>query len=1501
MTSSYLKAGLRPAIAIVSIAMLFLSGNAYAQVARYASQFSGTTSGGNAYGTGNHKEDIIWLTWDHARSTNGTTILHRQNGLQNGTGMYQASDDYSPGGHGRGNTDGGAITNNDSMNFPLPGGGDLEVTFKNIVFDPHLNGRCTNGTNVTNANKNCGYQPGNAQPDPDMNPTTPESPDCSFNTTNCQSWPGSGFQYGYNIEGYEMLFSNIGPGRNSSSGIEPGQDAQEIMFDVDFKMTVDGVSIPVDVVFTDTETTNPSSGFREVINAVSSGADWQLIESVRSTNYDATASTNGNAKHAQITDTEREGTPRGVPIFLTNGTSDTTTISYHFDYLAQAGGHQGIVIGVLYPKDHGDAPVSYGDATHFQDMMGDPNNDDLTNASPLYLGSSGGAGASRGDTESSAFFSDDATGDDSNNSGSANDENGWVSSGLKYKPEGGMECEGANGKYITQANEYCAVVSVTNTTNGAVQAVGWLDFGDGTGADFTPDGKFDANEMSLPDLGGDGIGALVADTGDNTADDTFTTGNIEAGFSGNVVLVWTDLGDVDEQSPDSTFLRLRLTSHGRDNTPPDGFFSDSSPSPTGPVTDGEVEDHLMAFDVLPVTLSHFDSSRSGNKIDITWSTSSELFNVGFQLWGLDGVDGEWDKLHNWLIKSGSGNAVEPQSYAKRVKIPNSIDQLVSVGLSSVDSDGSEHYYGPFELGESYGELGQLEPIAWDAVRAELDASMLAQGYVKDRVHGYRKVAVSEAGAVQSAASSTQTVIEFRVREDGLYRLTSSELSAAGMDLSGALKRDIAIIDSAGDAVVRYVKSGKTFGSKGEVYFYGQGPDETAGIYTESSVYRLVLDRYRALNAPKQGKQGVSSGFSAHYVETSAVEQDNIYLFSSSADDPWVTQVLVSEPGKPRLYGLSVPIEADALSSEPKHIALGLGKSSALGGVGDEHEVQGVVLSPAGENGVLYLASRASSSGSGLWEVLLEIPSGTPLTVTDGEAVVGGLFSVGSGYAFSEVHLDSMGLRYARPYVSKAGDNYLIFTAPNDGELGYEVEVPNKGYPWVFATDGSNLVRLIPENAPKSTNADGEQVRTVRFAALAGAGLLSEGEALRYWVGARTQALSVEGLIEKSVVSQADLVAQAGGSNYLLISHPSFLGSALDAYVLHKQGEGYGVSVINYLEIEDSFGGGQSGPAGLTRYISAVKAAYGQLDYVLVVGGSTYDHTDKLGTGAVTFIPGHYGESNHSQYTVSDVPYVQDEAGGLFASIGRWPVRTMDDVQAIVDKSMAWGTPTHTSSESLLIAEHTMAGEGIDFGGALDGIAQVFGGFYDQSRVYVDSILADLVDALMASDPTLTQAEARAQALPQAIGQAKGEIIGELSGTSGAPSPDIVLYNGHASTGQLSNYNLFKSSDVSGLVDAVGSELWVPMSCYVTWYEGAAVNSLAHQLLFTGNAMTITGAMLLSNHGENIQMGTSILNSTVNEGSTLGEAVNEAKAVQNNPNVDINWAILGDPTVSLSSP
>ncbi len=360
---------------------------------------------------------------------------------------------------------------------------------------------------------------------------------------------------------------------------------------------------------------------------------------------------------------------------------------------------------------------------------------------------------------------------------------------------------------------------------------------------------------------------------------------------------------------------------------------------------------MIAGAPTPITLSHFSSERSGSYVDVDWGTSSELFNVGFQLWGLDGVDGDWEKLHNWYVRSGSGNAVEPQSYSKRVRIPGSIDQLMSVGLSSIDSDGSEHYYGPFEVGSSYGELSSLSPIDWGDVRAELDTRMGLQGYVRDGVKGYRQVT----SGVESNDLDAQLVVEFQVSESGMYRISSGELLSAGIDWSGVGHRDIAVLDSRGESVVRYVRAtgsggwNKTLGTRGEVYFYGHGPDEGEKLYSDTRVYRLMVDPYRALEAPTQGKQGVTSGFSDSYVEYSEVELDNTYILNSALDDPWVDAVMVGYTDQPQLYGTLVPVESDALWDEGSRIHLRLGRSSGLPGIdgdGDgevdaEHVVEGV--------------------------------------------------------------------------------------------------------------------------------------------------------------------------------------------------------------------------------------------------------------------------------------------------------------------------------------------------------------------------------------------------------------------------------------------------------------------------------------------------------------------------------------------------------------------------------
>ena len=1009
-------------------------------------------------------------------------------------------------------------------------------------------------------------------------------------------------------------------------------------------------------------------------------------------------------------------------------------------------------------------------------------------------------------------------------------------------------------------------ISVVNNTGQRARLCGWFDF-DINGQ--AGDGEF---ENSSP---GDGLSERACATVNGTpgAGEDPDNGSC-TGTAPNFTcqLDFTVPNDFVYNGSAATFARFRVTTDA-------SFFTITSPSPIGSVVDGEVEDFFVPIGTLPVTLSSISNELTGTQVKVDWTTSSELFNVGYQLWGLDGYDSKWEKLHAWLVRSGSGNAVEPQSYSRSASVPGSIKNLVAIGISSVDSDGSEHYYGPFELGQSYGNLSQLEPIAWDHIRDEVDKSMESKGYVKDRVYGYRKVSHTNNGA------DTEQVVELTVRESGMVRLQASELASAGLDLSGTKNRDIAIIDHTGSAVVRYVLAkgqgsglNKTLGALGEVYFYASAPDGHAALYSEVSHYRIKVDSTRALHAPLQVKQGITGGYSSHYRERLLVEEDNQYTLSAQADDPWVERVMTAQPNLPMASSQMLTLPADVDQSRGVDLLIGVGRSSQLSTRTDpntgkpipEHMITAAVIDS--NDSVAWLAP-VGETGRGEWDVQLpiEVELGDVDTTAEGLQVnVGALFSVGSGYAFSVQQLDYMGVEYAREYTAKGDDQYLSFVGPDDGETGYQVVLPETGYALVFAYTKGNLVRLVPESQVRQI-VNGQSQRLVTLAALNGTG--TQGQHVHYWVSSKRGYLSPESLRLEQVPTKNSVLSQAQGANSLLIPYTTFNGAALQTYAQQQQSRGLIPAIVDYGEIVSAYGG-QTGPSALTQYLSDVENTYGQLDYVLLVGSSVYDHLDRLGTGSMTFIPGHYGESNYSNFTVSDVPYVTDASGELFASIGRWPVRSDEELSAMIANSIDWSNRDRSTGKALLIAEQTLPSENIDFAAALDANLQPqLPANWSNHKIYVDKIIAN--------DPSLT--------LTQALVRAKDRIITQLSG--GPDGPDVVMYNGHATTSQLSNKGLFKASDVD-TIDGSNASMWIPMSCYMTYYESTHVNTLAHQLMAKGKAVGITGAMLLSNQWSNITAGRSIVDGLLNDGLTLGEAVNKYKVSQNS-SFRVNWSVLGD--------
>lgn len=164
--------------------------------------------------------------------------------------------------------------------------------------------------------------------------------------------------------------------------------------------------------------------------------------------------------------------------------------------------------------DRGDAPATYGDATH------------LALASRLRLGLLGG-------DADGVNYSSDATGDNIALSGTViNDEDGVVSLPV-------INNSGTNGQVISS---YAVSVSITNTTGADANVIAWID--------WNGNGIFDAVE---------GLTATTVPTGSANVNRTFTWNNVTLnGTNGRT----------------GTFLRIRTTTGVLVTTSATGFAVD---------------------------------------------------------------------------------------------------------------------------------------------------------------------------------------------------------------------------------------------------------------------------------------------------------------------------------------------------------------------------------------------------------------------------------------------------------------------------------------------------------------------------------------------------------------------------------------------------------------------------------------------------------------------------------------------------------------------------------------------------------------------------------------------------------------------------------------------------------------------------------------------------------------------------------------------------------------
>ena len=444
----------------------------------------------------------------------------------------------------------------------------------------------------------------------------------------------------------------------------------------------------------------------------------------------------------------------------------------------------------------------------------------------------------------------------------------------------------------------------------------------------------------------------------------------------------------------------------------------------------------------------------------------------------------------------------------------------------------------------------------------------------------------------------------------------------------------------------------------------------------------------------------------------------------------------------------------------------------------------------------------------------------------------------TGFAYDMVVLDRYAVSYPRAFVARGGR--LSFEAAGEA---FEVSGLLSPNVIIYRTDDRGGTRQLVSMRIRQ---EGDTWTTT---------FLGQSRSARYHV---TTAEALGEPAMEAVRPHTDITS--GAADYLVLAHPSFV-ARIAPLVAHHEVRGLSVKVVDTRDIYEQYGDGEYGAEAIRAYLSAAQQTLGY-EYVLLVGGDTYDYFGHLGN-SMSFVPTLYHRTHPQMphapvdplYVDFDGDYVQD------AAIGRLPVRTTTELDAVVANTLAYAAKDYAGS-AVFAADGGYARDSEDLVAGLPGGWGVTPAYLEESGV--DAARSVLIDRI-----------------------AEGVALTNFVGHSG---PTAWTFSG-----------LFDVGDVQSLANAGKPTAVVQWGCWNTYHVAASTNTLGHALMLSGDrgAALVLGATTLTQDESEMKLGRLVLPRLTAPGQTAGQAVLEAKRelAQTDPallDVLLGWTLLGDP-------
>ena len=729
----------------------------------------------------------------------------------------------------------------------------------------------------------------------------------------------------------------------------------------------------------------------------------------------------------------------------------------------------------------------------------------------------------------------------------------------------------------------------------------------------------------------------------------------------------------------------------------------------------------------------------------------------------------------------------------------------------------------------------------------------------------------------AAGNTVQSLMSLKVTKDGIHRVTAAELLAKGVNLTGFQIDNISVMHNGLNIPVRVVSDDQTtFGTNSYIEFIG---NTTESLYQSGSNYQIVLRKNIPINNSSISPQDnlITEDF---YVQVDTYAANNIYNFGSPILDPWYSHKIHATSGIEKSLALNFNID-NIVQDGNVSVELNIWGGVDFPESPDHHviyQLNGTKVADFRFDGVKAKKHKFVGPGikyqDGQQELNIVVPNDTNPT-TDIISVESLIVKYPRAFVLKNKQLDFLlddniqtslgdhifGSGFDSDQVANGeieakavtvNNNYRIKNANNENYIVYELKRNGQ----------VELVNYLQSNScVQSVNLNCD----LQFSA--------RSDSIHIYITAESTIFTPELTVPVVIFEGINY----GAADFLIITHPDFIGTELDAFVASKQPE-FSVKVVDVEQVYAQYGYGNVSAESIASYIKYAAQKLG-VQNVLLVGGDTYDYKNYLGLSSISFIPTLYGKTDqYISHAPIDAKYADIDGDNIpDINIGRFPVRTETELANLRLKLENYNNKDY--SDTIMFAADK----------------------FDVSNGYSFKEDAEfLIDVLPTHWKNNITTDNKAYIDDDGVFIAKAKINSKVN-----QGVALTSFVGHSGPTTWSFDSMFSSADADLLSNIQTPTVVTQWGCWNTYFVSPNENTMAHAFLLNqdGGAASVLGASTLTKAEHEKGLAKLVLQFLTVDQLSLGEAVTQAKRIyaQTNPDaldVILGWNILGDPTLRL---